>query len=327
MASGCGCGGGSGGGGCGSSAKAPLVVNVEPPESVAREPVQMEPVQEEPLQVGPAVANETPQLIASSEQEWPIISVNGVSVTPQAMAQELQYHPAESREDAVYQAARALVIRELLQQRIAELGVTLQVGAGENEEEAATRLLLEREVQVPQCDEATCLRYYENNRARFHSAPLLAVRHILLECAPDDAEGRSLARVQAERLLERLDQLPGSFAQLALQYSACPSKEQGGSLGQISKGQTVPELERQLFGLPAGRVGKPLESRYGWHVISVDQRIEGQALPYEAVATAIRTQLQQGVWQKALVQYLQTLIGAADIRGIELQGADSPLVQ
>ncbi|MDR6959894.1 peptidyl-prolyl cis-trans isomerase C [Pseudomonas brassicacearum] len=284
-------------------------------------------VQFEPAQAGPVVEDEAPELIASSEQEWPIISVNGVSITPQAMAQELQYHPAQSREDAVYQAARALVIRELLQQRIAELGLALQVGAGENEEEAATRLLLEREVQVPQCDEATCLRYYENNRARFHSAPLLAVRHILLECAPDDAEARSLAHVQAELLLERLDQFPGSFAELALKYSACPSKEQGGSLGQISKGQTVPELERQLFTLPAGLSGKPLESRYGWHVISIDQRIDGQPLPYEAVATAIRTQLQQGVWQKALVQYLQTLIGAADIRGIHLQGADSPLVQ
>lgn len=322
MASGCGCGGGGGGsGGCGSSAKAaPVsapVVDAEPAGAV----------QFEPAQAGPVAQDQAPQLIASSEQEWPIISVNGVSITPQAMAQELQYHPADSREDAVYQAARALVIRELLQQRIAELGLALQVGAGENEEEAATRLLLEREVQVPQCDEATCLRYYESNRARFHSAPLLAVRHILLECAPDDAEARSLAHVQAELLLERLDQFPGSFAELALKYSACPSKEQGGSLGQISKGQTVPELERQLFTLPAGLASKPLESRYGWHVISIDQRIEGQPLPYEAVATAIRTQLQQGVWQKALVQYLQTLIGAADIRGIHLQGADSPLVQ
>ncbi|MFW0885370.1 UNVERIFIED_CONTAM: peptidylprolyl isomerase [Pseudomonas sp. JL1] len=323
MASGCGCGGGNGGsGGCGSSAKA---APVTPPLS------DIEPagaVQFEPAQTGPVAGEEAPaQLIASSEQEWPIISVNGVSITPQAMAQELQYHPAESREDAVYQAARALVIRELLQQRIAELGLALQVGAGENEEEAATRLLLEREVQVPQCDEATCLRYYESNRARFHSAPLLAVRHILLECAPDDAEARDQAHGQAETLLQRLDEYPGSFAELALNHSACPSKAQGGSLGQISKGQTVPELERQLFALPAGLVGKPLESRYGWHVISIDQRVEGQPLPYEAVATAIRTQLQQGVWQKALVQYLQTLIGAADIRGIHLQGADSPLVQ
>ncbi|CAH0194836.1 peptidylprolyl isomerase [Pseudomonas brassicacearum] len=322
MASGCGCGGSGGGsGGCGSSAKAaPVIAPVADAEPAGA-------VQFEPAQAGPVAEDEAPQLIASSEQEWPIISVNGVSITPQAMALELQYHPADSREEAVYQAARALVIRELLQQRIAELGLALQVGAGENEEEAATRLLLEREVQVPQCDEATCLRYYESNRARFHSAPLLAVRHILLECAPDDAEARSLAHVQAELLLERLDQFPGSFAELALKHSACPSKAQGGSLGQISKGQTVPELERQLFTLPAGLASKPLESRYGWHVISIDQRIDGQPLPYEAVATAIRTQLQQGVWQKALVQYLQTLIGAADIRGIHLQGADSPLVQ
>ena len=268
-----------------------------------------------------------PQLIASSEQEWPIVSVNGVLITPENMAQELQYHPAESREEAVFLAARALVIRELLQQRIRELGVQLQVGAGENEEEAATRLLLEREVTVPDCNEATCVRYFESNRGRFHSAPLLAVRHILLECAPDDAEARHQAHAQAEVLLLSLEESPGAFGELALKYSACPSKAQGGSLGQVSKGQTVPELERQLFTLAPGLASKPLESRYGWHVICVDQRIEGQPLPYEAVATAIRTQLQQGVWQKALVQYLQTLIGAADVRGIALQGADSPLVQ
>ncbi|CAI8702096.1 peptidylprolyl isomerase [Pseudomonas donghuensis] len=305
MTSGCGCGGGNGGGGgCASST---------PPVPEAGEQ---------------AVAVEVPaQLIASSEQEWPVISVNGVAIGPEALAQELQYHPAVDREEAMYMAARALVIRELMQQRIAELGLAVQVGAGENQEEAATRLLLEREVQVPVCDEATCLRYYDSNRGRFHSAPLLAVRHILLECAPDDAEARSLALVQAEILHERLMQFPEQFAELAQKYSACPSKAQGGELGQISKGQTVPELERQLFTLAPGLAVKPLESRYGWHLVSVDQRIEGQALPYEAVATAIRTQLQQGVWQKALVQYLQTLIGAADIRGIRLQGADSPLVQ
>lgn len=304
MTTGCGCGGGNGGsGGCGSSAKEPVVAQASFEEIKA------------------------PELIASSEQEWPIISVNGVAVTPEAMALELQYHPADSREEAVYLAARALVIRELLQQRIAELGLAVEIAAGENEEEAATRLLLEREVTVPDCDEATCVRYFENNRGRFHSAPLLAARHILLECAPDDAEARHLARTQAEVLLLSLEDQPDQFAELALKYSACPSKAQGGSLGQVSKGQTVPELERQLFTLAPGLAAKPLESRYGWHVISVDQRIEGQPLPYEAVAVAIRTQLQQGVWQKALVQYLQTLIGAADIRGIALQGADSPLVQ
>ena len=119
----------------------------------------------------------------------------------------------------------------------------------------------------------------------------------------------------------------GRFAELALTHSACPSKVQGGALGQISKGQTVPEFERQLFKLPAGLASQPIESRYGGHVVSVDQRLEGKLLPYEIVADSIRGLLQQGVWQKAVSQYLQTLIGAADIVGIRLQGADSPLVQ
>ena len=124
MSGGCGCGGGNGGsGGCGSSKKAEAVLDIAP---VAE-------AQFEALPVEPAGADDAPaQLIASSEQEWPIVSVNEVLITPEAMAQELQYHPAESREEAVYLAARALLIRELLQQRIAELGVALEIGAGEN---------------------------------------------------------------------------------------------------------------------------------------------------------------------------------------------------
>jgi peptidyl-prolyl cis-trans isomerase C len=50
-------------------------------------------------------------------------------------------------------------------------------------------------------------------------------------------------------------------------------------------------------------------------------------LPYEAVAQDIRRELYQRVWQKSVAQYLQTLVGAADIQGIQLAGADSPLLQ
>ena len=55
--------------------------------------------------------------------------------------------------------------------------------------------------------------------------------------------------------------------------------------------------------------------------------IEGLQLPYEAVAQDIRRELYQRVWQKSVAQYLQTLVGAADIQGIQLAGADSPLLQ
>lgn len=225
------------------------------------------------------------------------------------------------------QFSDALVLRELLQQRIGELGLVVRAEAGESEEEAATRTLIEQEVPLPLADEAACQQYYSGNQQRFFSAPLLAARHILLACPADDAEARSLAREQALQLIGQLQAAPQRFAELALQHSACPSKAQGGALGQISKGQTVPEFERQLFRLPVGLCQQPLESRYGYHLVFVDQRIEGEQLPYEVVAGSIRAELNQRVWQIGVSQYLQNLVGAANIEGILMQGAETPLMQ
>lgn len=310
----CGCGGSAGGGGCGGGARP----EVEVPDDAA--------LFEELLPAGDAETGEA-LLIASSEQEWPRVRVNGVEIATQAIAQELQYHPAQSRDEAVYLAVQALVLRELLQQRIAELGLVARTETGESEEEAAIRVLIEREVPLPLAEEEACRTYYAGNAQRFFSAPLLAVRHILLACPADDAEARSLAREQALELLGQLGQAPQRFAELALQHSACPSKAQGGALGQISKGQTVPEFERQLFRLPLGLCQQPLESRYGYHLVFVDQRLDGEQLPYEAVAGSIRAELNQRVWQIGVAQYLQNLVGAASIEGIHMQGAETPLMQ
>ena len=84
---------------------------------------------------------------------------------------------------------------------------------------------------------------------------------------------------------------------------------------------------RQLLRLPVGLAAQPLESRYGFHLVEVEQRIEGRQLPYEAVAEAIRAELDQRVWQVAVAQYLRYLVGAADIQGIHLEGAETPLMQ
>lgn len=310
------CGCGSSDGGCGSHAA--------PAPAPDMADTMMKAQAEE---VAAAVA-EAPRLIASSahEQEWPPLRVNGMAIAPAAIAQEVQYHPAASREEALYGACRALVIRELLQQRVLALGLAVVPAAGESEEEAAIAALIEREITVPEVQEADLRRYFDANRERFMTAPLVAARHILLGAAPDDAEARSEQREVALALIARLQQ-GEDFARLAAEASACPSREQGGALGQISRGQTVPEFERQLLRLPVGLAAQPLESRYGFHIVDLQHRVEGVALPYEAVADSIRRDLQQRAWQKAVAQYLQTLVGEADIEGIALGGADSPLLQ
>ncbi|WP_462379219.1 peptidylprolyl isomerase [Pseudomonas sp. Marseille-QA0892] len=283
------------------------------------------PTEHGPTDRGPTDRGPT-AVIARSEDDWPVVRVNGVEIPGEAIAAELQYHPADDRHAAAYQAVTALVVRELLRQRAEALGIAVESGTPEVGEEAITRRLIEREVAVPQADDAAIARVYEANPQRFRTAPLVAARHILLACAPDDALERSTAMEQARELIDALCS-GASFEALAAVGSDCPSRRQGGVLGQLSKGQTVPEFERQLFRLPEGLCERPLESRYGVHVVIVDQRIEGQALPLEAVRESIREELNGTVWRRAVAGYISTLVGAARIEGIAMEGAASPLVQ
>lgn len=265
-------------------------------------------------------------LIATSNEDIPIVRVNGALLSAESIAREMQYHPAQSRREAVFLAAQALALRELLRQRAIALGLAVQARDSETGDEATLRSVLEQEVQVPSVTEAELALYYGNNPRKFTTPPLVAARHILLAADPRDAEERAQRQEHARQLLLQLQQGAG-FADLARRHSDCPSRDQGGELGQLSKGQTVPEFERALFRLPVGLAPQPLESRYGYHLVEVQQRVEGELLPLEAVREQIRAQLSQRAWYRSVAQYLRVLVAQANIEGVALQGAASPLLQ
>ncbi|GFZ90183.1 peptidylprolyl isomerase [Elstera cyanobacteriorum] len=261
------------------------------------------------------------------------ISVNGVVISRAAIAQETQNHPATKPLDAMQAAARALVVRELLLQEARRLGlipapIADDAGRRETDDEALIRQAIEQEVVVPVADRDACQRYYVANRARFRTPDLYEVRHILLAAAPNENSGRAQASARAEALLEELARNPAAFAALAETASACPSGKTGGSLGQIGPGQTVPEFEAALSGLPVGAIAPtPVETRYGLHIVAVDRRIDGRDLPFDMVAATIAEFLTDRVQRTATRQYLSILAGRADIRGISLDATLQPLVQ
>ena len=262
-----------------------------------------------------------------------VSSVNGILIARETIAQELQHHPAGSPAEAWTGAVRALVVRELLLQEARRLGLVAipaddGVGRHETEEEALVRTLVEQEVCTPQADDAACRRYYDQNRQRFRSAGLYEARHILLAAAPGDIPARATARDHARILIAELASDPSVFSTLAAIHSACPSGKIGGSLGQIGPGQTVPEFETALASMTVGCVHpKPVETRYGVHVLALDHRLEGRDLPFELVRTPIAAWLDEKVRRVAIQQYVSILAGRAKIEGIALTSAASPLVQ
>lgn len=254
--------------------------------------------------------------------EFPPVRVGDRTISEEAIAAELQFHPAERLDEAWQSAARSLVVRELL------LGEAQRLAIGEElPEEERIAATLESLLDVPTPDEQACRRFFEANPRQFRSPTLLAVSHILLAAAPDDAAARIEQKEVGERLLETLRSHPAHFAELARRYSACESRHQGGSLGQIGRGQTVEEFERSLWSLPEGLHDRLVESRYGWHLVRVDRRMEGRALAYEAVRDHIRHYLQEQVTRRALRQHLRVLASEAGVTGVDLDLPDSPLLQ
>ncbi|MBS0244462.1 MAG: peptidylprolyl isomerase, partial [Proteobacteria bacterium] len=237
------------------------------------------------------------------------ISVNGVAIDRAEIARETQNHPAGKPIESWMAAARALVVRELLLQEARARGLvpsplTDAEGRRETDEEALMRGLVEIDVVTPEAGEAECRRYYEHNRERFRSPAIFEARHILLAAAPADRTKRDSARELATTIIEALAIAPERFGELAAVHSACPSARSGGNLGQLSRGQTVPEFETALARIAEpGLVMHPFETRYGFHVVAVDRRIDGAELPFEAVRARIADWLDERVHRIALRQY------------------------
>ncbi len=257
------------------------------------------------------------------------VSVNGVSIARDAIVREMQHHPASKPIAAWQQAASALVIRELLLQEARRLGVVPQPasdgsGRRETDDEAMMRGLIDHEVTVPEPDDETCRRYYDQNGARFRSPDIYEAAHILFAALPADKEAHAKAHDDAAAVLAELREHPERFAELAKAHSRCPSAAQGGNLGQITDGQTTPEFEQALTALKPGQLcAEPVATRYGFHLIRLDRKHEGRTLPYEVVADRIADYLRESVRRRADAQYIARLVTAARIEGIELAGAEA----
>ncbi len=261
------------------------------------------------------------------------VSVNGEAIAETAILAEAQHHPADTPGEALILSARALVIRALLLQEAESLQMSGQrcddqIGNRETHQDALVRELIEHEVETPRASDADCHRYFEKNPGKFRSETIYEARHILLSAPVDDSAKRARQLAVAKDLLLLLGQQAGDFDTLARCHSDCPSHQQGGNLGQITRGSTVAEFEKTLAQMEPGSLWpKPVESRFGYHIIFLENRVEGTLLPFDAVKEKIAAWLEAASWSRAVSQYIGVLAGKADIKGISLEASDGPLVQ
>ena len=245
-------------------------------------------------------------------------------------------HPPGAAPDA--DTLRELACVELLRQRAVHLGLLPCVSGhlapplGEADR-GVIEAMVDGEVASPEPTDDECRRHYEANKARFAIGQALHLRHILFAVTPG-VDVHALTRRAESALLDltRKDAPSGRFEQLAAELSNCPSSAQGGDLGWVTPEDCAPELARTLFFQTESPWGvgvhpRLVHTRFGLHIVEVLDRRQGTLPPYEELAPAIQQHLEHRSRAAALRQYMRLLAGQARVEGIELDGADSPLVQ
>jgi len=144
--------------------------------------------------------------------------------------------------------------------------------------------------------------------------PEIHARHILIQVGPRATpEEVERAQRKAEEIAKEARQPGVDFVALATKYSEGSSRESGGDLGYFRRGLMVPEFEKVAFALKLGEVSDPVRSRFGWHVIRVEDRRAAAVRPFDEVKDQLRDKLMRGQLEKYTERYVQELREQASI--------------
>ena len=236
------------------------------------------------------------------------------------------------------QVLRERAYTELLRQQAVAKGLLPRYGGlsyrePDESQRQVMEAMVESAVDVPEPTESECQRHYEAQKNRFIVGQALHVRHILFAVTPG-VNVHALSQRAEVALLEltRKNVAPGHFEKLAAELSNCPSSAQGGDLGWLTPEDCAPELANELFFQSDSRWGmgvhpRLVHTRFGLHIIEVMGRKKGRLPEFSEVREQISARLKLQSRTTALRQYMLLLVGEAKVEGIELEGADSPLVQ
>lgn len=164
-------------------------------------------------------------------------------------------------------------------------------------------------------------QYYQQHLKNYQVEEQVKVRHILIAVNSQDPKADAAARAKAQSVLDQLHH-GGNFAALAKQYSDDPgSKSQGGELGWIKHGVTVPEFDKAAFSLQPGQLSGLVRTKFGYHIIQTEEKQPAHTRPLDEVKPEITATLTRQNESQAEQAFAQQLSAEAAKTGLAATAA------
>ena len=135
-------------------------------------------------------------------------------------------------------------------------------------EELLIEFAAEKAIAGINVTDADIEKYYEENKDNFNTGATVNASHILVS-----------TEEEANEILAKINGGEMSFEDAARKYSSCPSKENGGCLGEFTRGQMVPEFDSAVFAMEEGAISDaPVKTQFGYHLIKLNAKSDSKVL-------------------------------------------------
>ena len=150
--------------------------------------------------------------------------------------------------------------------------------------------------EVKDATEEEVKKYYDDNMDKFRKGESVNASHILVDSEEKAAE-----------IMGMIDNGDISFEDAARQYSTCPSKDNGGNLGEFTRGQMVPEFDEAVFSMEVGTVSAPVKTQFGYHLIKLISKSEASTYAFDEIKAQLTDMVNQEKKQSAFQSKINQL--------------------
>ncbi|HEX7808830.1 MAG TPA: peptidylprolyl isomerase [Thermoanaerobaculia bacterium] len=147
---------------------------------------------------------------------------------------------------------------------------------------------------------------YNREKDRYRLPERARLREIVI-LRPEDPSKVEEARTRANEVAEAAKKPTVNFANLATTMSEASSKESGGDLGEVAKGDLVATIDTAVFSAANGAVVGPIETKSAWHIVKVEQRLPSEVPSFDTVKDRLRRDVSEETFQRDYKAYIDTL--------------------
>jgi peptidyl-prolyl cis-trans isomerase SurA len=195
-----------------------------------------------------------------------------------------------------------------LEEALKREGITREEYRNQVRKQIQRTKLMHRQVRTPsRFSDEDARTYYQNHPETFEMRQQVLVRHILIPTMPNASQEEvATARKKSQKALAQING-GADMGALAKKVSAGPTASEGGSLGWIQRGDTVPDFEEAIFSLKKGETSGIVKTNIGFHIIRVEDEKSARKVPFDEVKSGIKRRMAQEEIEDEFEEWLEKL--------------------